>query len=455
MKKNLNGSRIGVVCNLLFVVVAVAFGAFYLKKADEETKMMADQAKSISLMQDDLEQFVEGTNYLTQQAKCYVVNGRTVHMFNYFKEVNDRQNREKALKQLKYDGGSEKELDYMHYSYEKSNELIDHEMHAMKLLTIANRIPLENIPVEIKQYEIAGSELLLSREAMKELSRELLYGRDYEAKKEDITRKIKISSDLILSRTQDDMRLQSAKLELEIFRIKLILVITIGMEIVFATILFFQVGEKKEKEDLPKGEQKIRGNRPLNKGFTLAELLVVVVILVAILGVIIPTYYKYIGKSKDVKNLEAATTYKKIIDHVMVDAVMGDFGEFQPYDSQLFYQAFSTRIEKPSDGPYSKIIKSISEQMVTGKNYFEVIARIQDYRVTQVTYKDLRMNKIYVWYIDTPAGNKLQEESFLAQRDEWMVLECENEQTWVSDYTLIQDGNVCWNGYENPEEHLE
>lgn len=454
--KNEGNRRILIICNLLFVVVTLIMGALYLRKASESTGIITNQVKYVSLAQKDLEQFETGTDYMTQQAKCYVVNGRVAHMFNYFKEINEIQNRERALEQLKNDNCAQDELDFMRLSYQKSNELMDCEIHAMKLITLANDARLENIPFEIKQYQLSGSELLLSKEAMEEKARELLYGRDYEAKKDDIARKIKMSSDLIMTRTQDDLRLQTAKLEVELYRIKLILVIAICLDLIFAALLLLCAdGKEQAKKDVSVSPPKARKNSPPNKGFTLMEMLVVFVILVAIFGVIIPNYFKYVGKSRDVRNLEVATTYKKVVDHVMVDAVMGDLGEFELYEGQQYYQAYSTRIEEPQEGRHSKVVKSIAEQLVSGKDEFEVIARIEDYRVTQISYKDLNRSKVYVWYIDSPAGEKLQDESYLNKRDEWLTIDCEDPANWVSDYTMISDGNVCWNGYEKPEDHVK
>jgi len=189
---------------------------------------------------------------------------------------------------------------------------------------------------------------------------------------------------------------------------------------------------------------------PTNKGFTMAELVIVLLILAAITAVLVPSYLRYVSKSRYEKATNNATEFKKITEMTMVDALMEDASD---EETTLSYQAISTEFDAPEDNANSELTKKIYDGLSLGNEHYEMIALIRDYRVTQVTYHDLGNQKIYVWFGGHPEGTMLQTTLYQGQSGEWLVFDALDDQSWIGMYSKWDGNEICWNGYDYPEAH--
>lgn len=91
------------------------------------------------------------------------------------------------------------------------------------------------------------------------------------------------------------------------------------------------------------------------------------------------------------------------------------------------------------------LIACIYDSLNIRKEKFETIALVKDSQVFQVTYKDYRSKKVYVWYTSSPEGSELQASEYQTATNEWHVFKSKKDDSWVSMYS--RNADIAWNGY--------
>lgn len=125
----------------------------------------------------------EASDYLTEQVRLYVINMDTHNMENYFNEVNVEKNREKAIEELKRNGTSEASQKSLESALQASNELMEREIYAMKLISVANNYDESLIPQEVRRYQLKASDLELTSEEQIEKAVQLVFDKGYQDSK--------------------------------------------------------------------------------------------------------------------------------------------------------------------------------------------------------------------------------------------------------------------------------
>lgn len=145
----------------------------------------------------------EGSDYLTEQVRLYVVNFDAAYAKNYFAEVNGTRRRDNALRDVKRYALSDNITTAFHAALEGSNKLMDKEIYAMKLIATATHCTDSTLPQEIQQAVLTPHDKSLAPEAQMRLARELVFGVDYQYAKASIMQYLAQSLAGIIVTTQD------------------------------------------------------------------------------------------------------------------------------------------------------------------------------------------------------------------------------------------------------------
>ena len=117
------------------------------------------------------------SDYLTFNARSFVMNGDVEHLNNFFYEVNVNQRRDKALKSLESLLPADTEsILYLKNALQTSNDLIQIELHAMRLSAASFHLDEALLPEELKAYVLTEDELSLLEEEQKDKAVDLLFG---------------------------------------------------------------------------------------------------------------------------------------------------------------------------------------------------------------------------------------------------------------------------------------
>lgn len=130
--------------------------------------------------------FQTASNYLTDQARKFVITGDIENANNYFEEKDDIKRREYALSTVENSHILDIESDLLRNAMELSEALVEYEVHAMRLAAQAKNIDVAKLPAEVASYELTKEELELDDSKMQELAIQLLYGIEYEDYKDRI-----------------------------------------------------------------------------------------------------------------------------------------------------------------------------------------------------------------------------------------------------------------------------
>lgn len=145
----------------------------------------------------------DGSDYLTQQVQLYVVTQQPQYVDRYFEEVYTTQRREKALKQMKQYPASGAACDYLESALENSNKLMEQEIYAMKLVTVAQGYDMDDFPEDVQSVELTQGDESLGQEAMLEKASKMVFGGYYQGAKGSISGNITYFLNSIVSETEN------------------------------------------------------------------------------------------------------------------------------------------------------------------------------------------------------------------------------------------------------------
>ncbi len=147
----------------------------------------------------------EGSTYLTEQVRLYTVTLEPEYMEHYFTEVHETRRRETALEQLESSYGGDKAYEYLVEALQHSNDLMQDEIYAMKLISESQGYTKEQIPEEVQVAVLSDEDQKLDSEEMIQRAREIVFGTDYQEARTRILDNVENSMKSIHEKTHEKM----------------------------------------------------------------------------------------------------------------------------------------------------------------------------------------------------------------------------------------------------------
>ena len=186
MDKKIKGIKITTLNMSMIVLSLIVFvlligGTFSLNRKYES---LINNTGDYMLCEKAAGDLSNASDYLTEQVRLFTVNYDSRNMFNYFEEANSVQRREKALNSLKDNEMGTGSAESLNKALKASNDLMEREIRAMKLICAANGY--ENMPEEVKDYVLNIEDMNLSNNEKINKARTLVFDEGYESAKEVI-----------------------------------------------------------------------------------------------------------------------------------------------------------------------------------------------------------------------------------------------------------------------------
>lgn len=143
----------------------------------------------------------EGSDYLTEKVRLFVVTCNMQHVEDYLTEVNETKRREKALEELGKFPFSKRADEYLEAALFNSNKLISRELYAMKLVSVANEYDMGVIPREVADTQLTAEDKKLSPEKMLKKAQEMVFDDAYQNAKALIMNDVNLFLDDIVDET--------------------------------------------------------------------------------------------------------------------------------------------------------------------------------------------------------------------------------------------------------------
>lgn len=178
-----NGSFvITIILTILFFIMAV-YG-------DKEFHIFKQTTNQYIVCEEAAKKLQDGSNYLTEQVRLYVMTGNQKYMHLYLKEVNKTKRREIALQELKKYFDKTAAFVSIQDALNCSNQLMNTEYYAMRLVAEADGISQNKWPDEIKKVSITDKDEALSAQQKQEKAQQLVCGNDYQERRNQIVNKV-------------------------------------------------------------------------------------------------------------------------------------------------------------------------------------------------------------------------------------------------------------------------
>lgn len=145
----------------------------------------------------------EGSDYLTEQVRLYTMTGEKQYMDNYFKEKETGKKREASLESIKKEFGETEMYYVIQAAYKNSEELMNIEYKAMRLVVENTGLSREAWPQEIQDIKLSYPESNLSATGKMRTAQLLVSNNSYQAAKERITNKCQECKSLLADTTRN------------------------------------------------------------------------------------------------------------------------------------------------------------------------------------------------------------------------------------------------------------
>ncbi len=219
------------------IAVAIAVALFVadlsVTRGYQRMEQASDRYIAAQMAASDMESI---SDYLTEQARCFVVTGEMEYLFNFFEEVDVTRRRDQAVDNLEtlLEGNDQKALKDLNKALILSNELVEIEYHAMRLKLETDQYDLSKIPEVIQQVQLSSEELSMSVDEKNKKSQNLVFDNNYMHYKDKIRENVSQC-------TQSLIKASSKELEQASSRMSLLLTLQTIITIVFLLIVFIVV----------------------------------------------------------------------------------------------------------------------------------------------------------------------------------------------------------------------
>lgn len=224
-KGSVTGFRIRTL-NYLMILVALVLYIFIIYgifQISEKYKVLVSTTEDYIECQQNTAMVKEGSDILTEEVWLYVATGDLSHARAYFKEANEDRRREKALEALEEKHSDDETHDYLKKALEDSNNLMEREIYAMRLVSEANDYPESELPKEVQEMKLLQEDQSLDAEEKQKKASEIVFGAGYQDAKELIMTNIEFSVSSILKSTRaaQESSLKKMEQELQIQRVQI------------------------------------------------------------------------------------------------------------------------------------------------------------------------------------------------------------------------------------------
>ena len=218
--------QLAVVCLLACVILTLFLRHFNAVVYQANTKQNQLMSLGYELQND--------SDYLTSQARAFSVSHRARYLKNYWDEVLLKQHRDQVIADIESYSSTAMERQLLMESKRASDDLVNTELHSMKLVLSAYQVPAAILPLPIQQYHLIEKDKVLNDDAKIRLAQSLLFDDDYAKAKAHINQPIETYNRMVSSSVQQD--LLSAENKVQITSVLLVLLLSISLVLLLGSL---------------------------------------------------------------------------------------------------------------------------------------------------------------------------------------------------------------------------
>ncbi|MBQ5759963.1 MAG: GGDEF domain-containing protein [Schwartzia sp.] len=203
-----NGLKIKNVCIVMMMISAVIYVLLMLKSVQLQSNYtnLSTSTTEYFAASDDARSVNEASDYLTEQVRMFSIELNRIYADNYFREAKVRRRRERALENLKTRPVGTDTFTYFNKAIRYSNELMDTEYYAMRLIVEAVGYRIDSFPAELQDTKLTAEDAALPADAKIWKARAMLFDSSYQQHKDMIRRNLALSYTTVMEAMNDIQR---------------------------------------------------------------------------------------------------------------------------------------------------------------------------------------------------------------------------------------------------------
>lgn len=232
-EKSISGINIQFL-DLFFVALTAMVFCFILifsNTVNQRFHAVEAAMKKFIVCEQSSESIKESANYLTEQARLFVITHKTEYVTAYLEEINKTQRQKKALENLE-NVCSEKDLamQRLKIALEQGQSLINMELYAIRL---AYKVMNTNeIPDQINEIQIRSIDADVPSDELQKIAVNNLFGEGYLIYKTRINENCRLTIDAIEKQIHDELHINSKDLGKNINRLRILFFVLLMVNVI-------------------------------------------------------------------------------------------------------------------------------------------------------------------------------------------------------------------------------
>lgn len=224
--KGISIRRIQMLMALLLLVISLLL-LFTTYRTKMGYSRMREYTGDYILWQRDADKLQMASDYLTEQARCFVETGKRSYLDNYFKEANVDKRRDRALESIRSITDDNEAYESLKAAMVESVALMDREYYAMRLTVAAKGYDVNDYPEAIREVELSEKDARLSPAKQAVQARNLVFDDFYHMKKESISRHVQACLDTLTKEVDAQQKAATDALDDMLFKERTLILVAI------------------------------------------------------------------------------------------------------------------------------------------------------------------------------------------------------------------------------------
>ena len=200
MKRKIKIERVSTWSIITTIIVAILFG-FISFQSEKEFHVLQTTTEQYILCEKAAKQLQDGSDYLTEQVRLYVMTTEREYLNLYFEEADETQRRENAVTDLKQYFSDTETFDSLESALQCSQELMNTEYYSMRLILEATEE--QEIPDELKTIELTEEDKQLSNEEKIKKAQKMVCDNTYQEARTEISNDVTECMNSLIKQTRN------------------------------------------------------------------------------------------------------------------------------------------------------------------------------------------------------------------------------------------------------------
>ena len=212
LKKRVN-MRVLSVFLLVIAIPVIVYSAWNVRAVHVCVVRQQEIEQSRRMCEANSQNLANASDYLTEEVWRFVATGDMENLNNYWDEVDNIRNRDKAIKELETLKLTDEEMELVNIAKAESDLLIDGEAKAMRLVAESIGMKTEEMPPQVASVELTALESRMTAEEKRASAADYIFGAEYEAGKALITDSLNRFRRMLRSRKDEEVKAAMAETE--------------------------------------------------------------------------------------------------------------------------------------------------------------------------------------------------------------------------------------------------